>query len=867
MIDIKQTIQEIKNKINITDVIGKYTQLRISGNKFIGKCPLHDDKNPSLIVYPNTKSWFCFGCHSGGDVFDFLVKAENSNFYTILKNLADSFRIDIGDRRNYKPIEIEEFKKQKLDKILRTLMLYFLKDPSKARTHLETERNIKSDIAKQFRIGWSNLISIESIFNYLRNSGFANDELKYYSFLNSTMFFSESIIYPVVNLKGQIYNLVSGSINGRQPKYLFLKGVKKGIYNLHKVLYSEGIIFVTEGVLDCLSLEQEGLNAVATLGSYLSDEARQEIQLLKDRDIIIAFDNDKAGRDGTFNLCEILPNAKVLKFPINEEKIDPNSYFRNHTLTDFNNLEIIDNLDFRINYILDLPTDKRLLAVKSIFPILKNKDEIEQAHYQKLFEKKFNINKQKFNSFLKGMEVIEIDDEDRRGKVIEIIEGQFDYISPALDFINDKAYVSVPLPSKIRIKERDFIEYRTYLITSNKERFELNNFNLFQRRLFTDTIDLNLPKRWSSESVNKFLQNDFKISLEEAFNKITNHLKENIDLPENTYYSFITVWLIGTYFHKLFNCYGFIFANGVKESGKTKLLSILSLIAFNGVLTSNISPSAIFRSINNEHCSLFIDELENLGKTDLQELRSVLLGSYKKGATVKRTEISGNKIKVVNYQTFSPKGMGNISGTDDIIASRSITIPMFRSINPSILNNEILFNNKVYQEIRDYLYICLMIYHTQVKNIYDKITNSDFKGRFWEIVKPILSVAKLINQTVYDEIYLFLKEIQIEKDKTSFVVDLDSKVIFAIANLLRENKDYEGKLFIDSKNILKYFRNTEDEELSYISSVQLGKIINRLGLFSDKKIKVIKGKHTLVYEFNIEQVKNMAERLRIKVYL
>lgn len=869
MDDIKSIIKQVADKTSIIDVASRYTQLKPTGNKYSAKCPFHDDNNPSLIIYPETNSWFCFGCQVGGSVFDFVMRAEKITFYESLKKLAEPFHIEIGDKRNFKPYEVEEYKKDKLDKLLRSLMLYFLKNPYKAREYLENKRGIRLQTAKAFRVGWSNLKDTDSLINYLVSTGFTVDECKYYPFLDGKLFFNESAIYPAIDTKGRIFNLISGSVNGREPKYMFLKGQPKGIFNLHKVLFTEGKVYITEGVLDCLSLEQQGLNAVATLGVHLSEEAKNELLLLKGREIVIAYDNDEAGITGAFNIASLFPTTKILTWPVSsiEDKVDPNSYFANHTLADFLKLEEQDGLDFSVEYILKLPADKRTNSIKTLFPVIKSRDVIEQAHYQKIFEKQLNIKKQQFSALINDIDITEIEDNDKRGTVIEILDKQFSFISPALDFIDAKAYVTVPLPVKVRIKDKEIIESRNYAITSNRERFELTQHNLFQRRLFAHNIDATLPKRWSSDAINQFLKGESSVTINTAFNQIKDHLKETIELVNDNYYSLVSLWIIGTYFHKLFNCYGFLFCNGVKESGKTKFLTICSLLSFNGVLTSNISPSSIFRSIDAEHCSLFIDEIENLGRTDLQELRSVLLGSYKQGATVKRSEMVSNKIRVVNYQTYSPKGLGNISGADDVIISRSIPVPMFRSMNSQIVNNEILMTDKIYQQIRDTLYLCLMSNFKAVQNAYDKLESKDFKGRFWEITKPILTISKLVDQQTYENIYSFLRELQDERDKNNYSLDLDSKVVLTIANLLRENKDFENKLLIDAKSIIKYFKNTEDDELAYIQSVQLGKVLNRLGLHSGKKIKVMRGKHTLVYEFEVERVKTMAERLRLKVYL
>jgi hypothetical protein len=248
--------------------------------------------------------------------------------------------------------------------------------------------------------------------------------------------------------------------------------------------------------------------------------------------------------------------------------------------------------------------------------------------------------------------------------------------------------------------------------------------------LIHDAVELIHPAiftepRWTSESIETFRRQESEI-IEKAqlFQKIGDILHAYIDLTDERFYDFLTLWNIGTYFCQLFNTYPYVYVGGISESGKSKLLTICSHICFNSILGSNMSTATIFRLIQNARCSLFIDETENLSRRYMaEEFRNLLLNGYKKGLKTYRTRRTeeGNFVPEA-FEVYGPKMLANIEGIEDVLESRCIAITMRRSSNGEVTSREAAENNPVWQQIRDEVYPFLMSNWKAIRQVYSEFT-------------------------------------------------------------------------------------------------------------------------------------------------
>lgn len=249
-------------------------------------------------------------------------------------------------------------------------------------------------------------------------------------------------------------------------------------------------------------------------------------------------------------------------------------------------------------------------------------------------------------------------------------------IHPAQDFTDDLGFISLYLlyPTDIgnrRLPTLVTSDRRLFLLTEDRE--NILEDNGFRKKY----LPINLPNRWSEKALDYFLKNpDNDTEIKFVFEEIKNQLKFYFDWSDEVKYDFFAVWVIGTYFYQLFTSFPYVNLMGSKASGKSKLMFLCSLLAFNGYHVTNITPATLFRIVQNSRCSLLIDEAE-YDKHEIKELQGLLSG-YTKGTLVprmterKKKGVKGHEIEF--FEVYSPKMLAGIHGVESILEDRCITI-------------------------------------------------------------------------------------------------------------------------------------------------------------------------------------------------
>ncbi len=314
-------VQQIKDKIDVADLIGEYVQLKPAGVNKKGLCPFHHEKTPSFMVSPERKSWHCFGCAKGGDIFTFIEEIEGMEFKEALKYLANkagvvltnSFKQEIGgsQRNRLKDINTEA---------ARFFYNFLIKMPSaKLAMDYLVKRGIKSETIDEWQIGfipeqW------DLLTRYLLKKGFAIDDLvasgltikrnnadpkTYRGFYDR---FRGRIMFPIWDAHGDVVGFTgrvlvekenSGGkyVNTPQTAVYDKSRVIFGLNKAKQEIRSKNLIVMVEGQMDVIACHQAGMrNVVASSGTALTEE---HVKLLKRYSINInmAFDMDEAGQN------------------------------------------------------------------------------------------------------------------------------------------------------------------------------------------------------------------------------------------------------------------------------------------------------------------------------------------------------------------------------------------------------------------------------------------------------------------------------------------------------------------------------------------------------------------------------------------
>lgn len=306
---------EVKQRVDIIELISRYTPLKRAGSVYKGLCPFHSERTPSFVVFPHTGTWHCFGaCGAGGDAFAFVMRKENLTFREALELLAQQVGVDIsaaegdaqGDQRG-RLYEANEAAAAFYRQI-------FLHHPGagEARAYLQ-RRDVDAATGDAFRLGYAPA-GWSSLRDHLLERGFSLDLL-----LNAGLIkrseerqttydaFRNRVIFPICDRQGRVIGFGGRVLDDSAPKYLntsetplFHKShVVYGLDLAHRVIREREQVVIVEGYMDVIAAHQYGYaNVVACMGTALTTEQLQQLQRFTNN-FVLALDADAAGQQAT----------------------------------------------------------------------------------------------------------------------------------------------------------------------------------------------------------------------------------------------------------------------------------------------------------------------------------------------------------------------------------------------------------------------------------------------------------------------------------------------------------------------------------------------------------------------------------------
>lgn len=423
--------------------------------------------------------------------------------------------------------------------------------------------------------------------------------------------------------------------------------------------------------------------------------------------------------------------------------------------------------------------------------------------------------------------------------------GELTPIEFAVGVVNNEAYVGYWEDIELYDDHGNFINVDTVPVLVFKDkRILYNNENLREYKLKRDTTPAVQENWWSG----KIVDVEPKSYYEEVFNTF----KYYVDASENSLH-IMTLWTIGTIFHPLFNAYAYLYVGGVKRSGKTKVLTLIKLIGFNGIRSHSMSEATIYRLVESGKATLLLDEQDYLINPERRaELRTLMLGGYKKGSFVYRSEkTSKGKILPTRFKIYSAKALANIEGLDDVLLDRTIMITMMRSVDPKITRRDPDENDPKWVAMRDKLASLFINYHTEVSNMYNTVLKAlgdepDYSGipenlkqafekanefiyaRVREIWCPILALALFFEN--HGVTGLIEKVIQFAKDNVT-EKEAEEAETPEVGLVIALCKVYDGNRYYPLSDIVSKYR--EVTEIEKIRPESVGRMLKRLG-FKDK---------------------------------
>jgi DNA primase len=310
-------IDEVKDRVDIIELISSYVPLKKAGRNYKGLCPFHTEKTPSFVVFPDTQTWHCFGaCGTGGDIFRFIMQREGMDFSEALRELArragvplssPTPRSEAADKQREKLLDIHAAAAQYFHHLLRQS-----NEGAHAREYL-VSRAINSETDERFLLGYA-LNTWEGLKSHLINRGYAEDDLVEAGLLvnkeagGSYDRFRDRLIIPIRDVRGRAIAFGARALNPNDvPKYLnspqsplFDKSSTLfGLDLAKKAIRDADRAVIVEGYMDVLSAHQHGhANVVAGMGTALTEA---QLRLLKrfTKNFVLALDADVAGDAAT----------------------------------------------------------------------------------------------------------------------------------------------------------------------------------------------------------------------------------------------------------------------------------------------------------------------------------------------------------------------------------------------------------------------------------------------------------------------------------------------------------------------------------------------------------------------------------------
>lgn len=358
----------IKERLNIVEYISRYVSLKKRGKNYVGLCPFHQEKTPSFTVSESKQIFYCFGCHTGGDLLEFLKKYLKQDYIQILDSLEKETGLKLFERD--KDYEKKEKEIKKLLEINRKAGLFFMnnlyktQDGVKALNYLKM-RNLSLEIIKKFGLGYGGS-DWDKLYKTLISENFDTKDIEKTGLISVTAggikdFFRNRVIFPIFNYKGDIIAFGGRTINNSLPKYV--NSPESLVFSKRNTLYAFNVakeyidrekrVYIVEGYMDCLMMNQAGFNnTVATLGTAITEE---HIKLLKPfvEEFFLIYDGDTAGRKAALRAVELFLNNEINPYIVLlPEGEDPDSLISKGKFEELKSFieKAKNGIDFLIDY-------------------------------------------------------------------------------------------------------------------------------------------------------------------------------------------------------------------------------------------------------------------------------------------------------------------------------------------------------------------------------------------------------------------------------------------------------------------------------------------------------------------------------------
>jgi DNA primase len=371
----EEKLNEIRQSVDIVELISDYVQLKKQGRNYFGLCPFHGENTPSFSVSPDKQIYHCFGCGAGGNIFSFLMEIEGLSFQEAALKLAEKANIVLElpsgslSKETSMPADFQQM--IAAHELLRKFYHHLLVNTKDGQHALEylLNRGFTQESIEKFQIGYA-LNSWDFVFKFLTKRQFDPLLLEKAGLIikrerDGSYFdrFRDRIMFPIFDQKGKTIAFSGRTLGAGEPKYL--NSPETAIFNKSKILYNFHMarpnirklqqVILFEGFADCIAADRAGIeNGVATMGTALTEE---HIALIRrnTQSVTICYDSDSAGIEAASRAARLLSDSGCqIRISLMPDELDPDEYIRKFGGERFHT-EVIDSsltlTSFRLLYL------------------------------------------------------------------------------------------------------------------------------------------------------------------------------------------------------------------------------------------------------------------------------------------------------------------------------------------------------------------------------------------------------------------------------------------------------------------------------------------------------------------------------------
>lgn len=443
-------IQQLNDKIDIEQVVSAHVSLKRRGKTLVGLCPFHNEKTPSFTVYPESNSFYCYGCGAGGDIISFVRRMDNLDYIEAVKAVAQMASVPMPEDGYDDTLSKKRMRLLSANREAARFFNDCLMNPANRKAlDYFLNRGLSINTIRRFGLGyapdgWHELI------NHMRSLGFSEEELVLANLArrsekdgktNCYDNFRNRVMFPIIDLRGNVIAFGGRVMDDSKPKYINTSDTlvykkSNGVFALNFAKNAnDNKLILVEGYMDVIALHQAGFtNAIACLGTAFTNEQANLLSRYAD-EILICYDNDGAGRTATARALEVLGRTG-LKLRVVQMRggKDADEIIRVHGKERFADLlkEAANKTEYKLleeRKKFDINTDDgKLRFLTSAAQILAGCGSIEQDIYATRLANELGVGVESIKAQIKtaGMQLKRLEKAKARQKADEMLEKSFE---------------------------------------------------------------------------------------------------------------------------------------------------------------------------------------------------------------------------------------------------------------------------------------------------------------------------------------------------------------------------------------------------------------------------------------------------------